>query len=544
MKALIAMSVTLGCSWMWLVCVPAQQDGVLEPARKPKVSVSVDTTLFTKPVHANGLVDFARAINTRLREGVNSDNNACIPLYEAIGPHTAQIDLHDYLWGPKQVAAFFEEIDAPDRIYKAGSVLDELRPTQNPYHHFRDYEHPDTRFDEVFRLLHDAAGRDRYYSPLITSGVGDGRPQILAGASYPSDIAIRCAANLLLTRAEAVSDSESAWKDMLASYRLGRLVAMGPDVDDAVLGMQIEQESISAALEFVKRFRPDAAGLRRCRSKLGNMPVRSPVAAKVDLTERCKCLDALLHLAYYGDPTTPNHGYPGTGRGLGEVYNELIRHGIGDPRWDPAFKEINNSYDELVRILNLRKLNERRKALEKLEQQWQATRGSFTPPEQGEFSSIPAWEHTAEYREHMETLAWLRLRVAELMGHGDQPVKGDAKTEVAAMRIAGRAAAAMFQPAYVRAYKAEQRMRQVAHNLEIALALAEYYAVHATYPKQLEDLEPKYLTEIPADVFTGQMPVYRRLKTGYLFYSVGENQRDDDDQDESDDLGVRMENFN
>jgi hypothetical protein len=277
------------------------------------------------------------------------------------------------------------------------------------------------------------------------------------------------------------------------------------------------------------------------------MPARSPVSAKVDLAERCKCLDALLNLAYYGDPTTPNHGYPGAGRGLGEVYNELIRHGIGDPGWDPAFKEINNSYDEVVRILNLRKLDERQKALEELEREWQATRGSFTPPERGEFSSIPPWEHTEEYREQMETLEWLRLQLAELTERGDQPARVDATTEAAAMRIAGRAAAVMFQPVHVRAHMAEERTRQSAHNLDIVLALAAYYAVHATYPEQLEDLEPKYLTEIPVDVFTDQMPVYRRLKDGCLLYSVGENQRDDEgthDQEGADDLGVRMENHN
>ena len=277
------------------------------------------------------------------------------------------------------------------------------------------------------------------------------------------------------------------------------------------------------------------------------MLVRSPVSVKVDLTERCKCLDALLNLAYYGDPTTPNHGYPGAGRGIGEVYNELIRHKFGDPRWDPAFKEINTKYDEFVRILNLRKLDERRKALEELEGEWQVTRCSFVPPERGEFSSIPSWERTPEYREHMETLAWLRLQLAELTERGDQPAKVDARTEAAAIRIAGRAAAVMFQPAYVRAYKAEQRTRQLARNLEIALALAEYYAVHATYPKQLEDLEPKCLTEIPADVFTNQQPVYRPLEDGYLLYSLGENQRDDGgthDQEGADDLAVRMENLN
>lgn len=115
------------------------------------------------------------------------------------------------------------------------------------------------------------------------------------------------------------------------------------------------------------------------------------------------------------------------------------------------------------------------------------------------------------------------------------------------MKLAGRAAAVMFQPFYVRAQMAEERTRQADRNLEIALALAEYYAVQATYPRQLEDLKPRFLAEIPTDIFSDQLPVYRVLKDGCLFYSVGENRRDDEgrhDQSGADDLGVRMENLN
>lgn len=547
-KLVVLVNVAVLCRNLILPgCMLPEQRAVEQPARKPKFTVSRETTFVTAPQLANGYVDFAAAINVRLRKGVNSNNNACIPLYEAIGPHTAQIDRHVYLWGPKQVQAFFQEVEAPDRIYKERSVLDVLRPTENPHHHFADYEHPDKRFDDVFRLLHDTARRDRYYSPLITNGGGDGRKQVLVGASYPSDVAIRSAAKLLLTRAKAVSDSELAWQDILASYRLGRLVGMGPEVEDAMLGIEIEQLSILAAREFIRRFRPKATELRRCRGDLANIPVRSPVSAKIGLVERCKCLDTLLNLAYYGDPTTPHHGYPTAGGGLGELYNVLIRHGMGDPAWDPALEEINKSYDEVVRILQLRKLDERRAGLDALERKWQDTRSPFTPRERGEFSSMPSWEARPEFREHMETVSWLQLQLAELTKPISSTAKIDAGTEAAAMKLAGRAAAAMFQPAYVRAYKAEQRTRQSAHNLEIMFALAEFYAVHGKYPEQLKDLVPKYLIKIPLDVFTDQPPDYHRLEEGCLLSSVGENRRDDEgkhDQASADDLAVRMENLN
>lgn len=544
-RAPIAVTFTT-CFFCFLIsakCSLAQENDV----RQPKYTVGKQTTHFTEPIHAGGAIDFAAAINQRLRQGVNSDNNACIPLYEAIGPHTAQLDLGDYLWGPKQVKSFFREIGAPERIYKMRTDLDDIRPTSIPQQHFRKYKHPDSRFEDVFRLLHDAARRDRYYSPLITNAYKGVRPQILAGSSYPSDVAIECAADLLLTRASAVSDSNSAWKDILASYRLGRLVAMGPEIDDAMLGIRIEQKSIAAAIEYLKRFQLVAADLKRCKLDLGKLPVRSTVVSKIDLAERYKCLDAVLILAHYGNPTTPNHGYPGNGRGLGEIYNELILHGMGDPGWDPALQEINQSYDQLVRILNLRNLNDRRQTLVEVKQTWKSMRGVFQPRERGEFSSVPHWERTPEYREHMETLVWLRQKLAKLTERIEASEKVDEETEAKALRIAGRAAAVMIQPAYVRAFEAEERTRQLANNLKIALALVEYHAANSNYPKRLDVLKPKYLKKIPQDVFADQLPAYRLLKNGCLLYSVGENQEDDDgvlDQMGSDDLGIKLDNRN
>lgn len=209
-----------------LVHIPGctSTEGGNEAAPRPEFTVSRETTFATEPLHQGGYVDFATAINRRFGQGVTSDNNACRPLYAAIGPSTMQIDMHDWLWGPNQIGAFFEKIGAQPRIYKERSSLDEIRPTSSRYEHFQSYEHPDSWFDEVFRLLHEAARRDRYYSPLITNGAGDGRSQALFGASYPSDVAVECAAQLLLTRASVVDSREAEWKDLLASYRLRRLL--------------------------------------------------------------------------------------------------------------------------------------------------------------------------------------------------------------------------------------------------------------------------------------------------------------------------------
>jgi hypothetical protein len=87
----------------------------------------------------------------------------------------------------------------------------------------------------------------------------------------------------------------------------------------------------------------------------------------------------------------------------------------------------------------------------------------------------------------------------------------------------------------------EQRQR----NLHLAFALAAFRGEHKRYPDKLDALAPKYLAEVPDDLFSGKALIYRPSENGYLLYSVGVNGRDDGgrgsaDTPRGDDLHVRM----
>jgi hypothetical protein len=81
--------------------------------------------------------------------------------------------------------------------------------------------------------------------------------------------------------------------------------------------------------------------------------------------------------------------------------------------------------------------------------------------------------------------------------------------------------------------------------------LAAYRADQGAYPATLADLVPKYVAEIPRDVFNGAGLHYQANGGGYLMYSVGGNGKDDGgktmyDREKSknpgdwDDIAVRM----
>lgn len=62
---------------------------------------------------------------------------------------------------------------------------------------------------------------------------------------------------------------------------------------------------------------------------------------------------------------------------------------------------------------------------------------------------------------------------------------------------------------------------------KLAFALAGYRADHGSYPAKLADLTPKYVAEIPKDIFADGELHYQPQASGFLLYSVGVNEKDD-----------------
>ena len=100
-------------------------------------------------------------------------------------------------------------------------------------------------------------------------------------------------------------------------------------------------------------------------------------------------------------------------------------------------------------------------------------------------------------------------------------------------------------PALGKLEQASDRTEQIHRNVRVAFALAMYKNDEGRYPPKLDALAPKYLPQVPNDLFSGKELIYRPTAAGYLFYSVGVNGRDDqgrsvDDTPPGDDLPVRM----
>ncbi len=86
----------------------------------------------------------------------------------------------------------------------------------------------------------------------------------------------------------------------------------------------------------------------------------------------------------------------------------------------------------------------------------------------------------------------------------------------------------LLVPALSACINAEDRSTMQAEVTRLGFALAAYHADHGSYPEQLSELAPRYVANVPTDIFANDGPLhYKRQGAGYLLYSVGVNGRDD-----------------
>ncbi len=62
---------------------------------------------------------------------------------------------------------------------------------------------------------------------------------------------------------------------------------------------------------------------------------------------------------------------------------------------------------------------------------------------------------------------------------------------------------------------------------QLGLAAAAYHSDHGRYPKKLDALVPKYITEIPIDPFSGEPLKMKAMDNGMILYGVGPDLTDD-----------------
>ncbi len=290
-----------------LVCLVLAADG--PPA--PKFPLGKDTTYVTGPLDKDGYIDYEAALNDRLGAGVAPEKNANVLLWKALGPTPEG--------GKRMPAEFFKRLgmDEPpkDGAYFIGLnryMRDQLKLDPNEFNAgfdeqtrcskrpwtAKDYPHIAAWLEaneKPLAVVVEATRRPDYYNPLITHWKGEKR-SLLIGVLLPGvqkcrELAVALTARAMLRVEEGKYDE--AWQDLLACHRLGRLVARGGTLIEALVGMAIDQIAANADLAYLERADLNAPQSLDRLKDLQRLAPMSPPADKIDLAERFMYLDSV-----------------------------------------------------------------------------------------------------------------------------------------------------------------------------------------------------------------------------------------------------------
>ena len=466
------------------------------------VSISKQTSYITAPLRPDGLPDYEQYVRQKMSDGVTPENNAAVLLFQALWPSELEPDQYDAVlselglheipsteaalqsvygdlnrkqvldWMPKATAGDAEP--DPDSLIGRASNRSWTNQQIPPLAKWVDAN------QKPLDLIVEATRRPRYYSPSPT--LLDGQHDTVIAMLLPGAQAAREAARGLSLRAmQRIGENRlgEAWQDILAIFRLSGLVAQGPTIVEQLVAMALRGIACQATTALLSSDRLTNELARKIQQDLTSVPPMANLANCVDQMERIMALDSVVHVSAYGFDALD-------GSAVTNTLRPVTEHSSID--WNLILRKLNREYDEAAAAMRLPSAAERRQAFDKFNAQ-------------------------------IEKEAGRNKRISVfIFSFFSRDTRSD---------FLGSIFAALMFPALDAASTAEDRTNSVLALAQLSAALAVYRTSHDTYPEKIDDLVPAVISKLPVDFYEGKPFVYKRLKDGYLIYTVGLNGKDD-----------------
>ena len=515
----------------------AKQDATIPKKPRVRVSISKETTYITEPLRPDGYPDYIAALNQLASKGVTPENNAAVLLWRALGGASVHRVIRDRFFKmlgmpvPPEGGDYYLRLQ--QHLQKTGLIPKPAEVEPGDEGLDQAYKQLDEAMKRPWRrekfpalagwlaanekplaLVVEAARRPRLYDPLLAVDESD----MVLGVLLPGAQAHRHLARPLQARAMlrlGQGKADAAWADLLACHRLGRLSAQGPTLVQSLVGIAIESIACRGDEALLQHGRLSAGQVRAMRADLDGLAPMPKMVDKIDLGERFMYLDCVTMVARDGIDKLGrlNGGGGESGKVAKTLMNLAARLTID---WDTILRMGNSWYDRMVDAYRKPTRAERQKAFGAIDEDI---------------------KKLATEAKDFQSLALSAL---------GNPRK-------AITRQMGKIFIALLLPAVTAASQAEDRGAMQFEVTRLGFALAAYRADHGAYPAKLSELTPKYVAEVPKDIFSTEPLRYRRRGDGYLLYSVGVNGTDDggrgyDDRERAgrwgdndwDDLSVRV----
>jgi hypothetical protein len=489
---------------------PSPGESVQKPP--PRITPSPKTTKVVAPLDDDGYVDYVAALNEIYGRDVTPENNAGLLFVRASGIEGL---------APPERMRFFQLLHCPP-LPEKGEYLTDL----NAYMQKRTGRPASKSEEEALgramrwpwaarglplvaewidfnqtplRLVVEGTRRTKCYFPFVLPK-GECLFDMLVPALQPS----RTAARLLAARAMrdlAEGKLEQAENDLLACHRLGRLIGMTPYGIGALVGLEIDTDAWvgDVALMNCGQLSPARAlAYQRELRELAPLPRLDEI---VDKSERFFYLQTLGVLA------RPKALYAKRSDLLKTMPPFLSETMIID--WNEVLEVGNDQFDFAVAVL-------REPTIPLQQASWERFHRDFTAL------------HESVKRQDFNKLPPSKQLSRKTMS-----------------REIGKVMISSLFPAVRATSEAEYRMQARMALDQVGFALTAYNAARGNYPKELKELVPDYIAQVPPDPFTEQPLHYERRPDGFLLYSVGPNGKDDGgaaagEKGTSDDIAIRV----
>ena len=487
--------------------VPASVCAEDPAAGKPRVLVTIseETTYITEPLRADGYPDYVAALNERCSEGVTPENNSAVLFWKAMGPSSIE---------EKDREKYFEMLGIPplpdegDYFVTSDEWIERQKARENPDQEQTEWDYIDPLWEQQseitkrpwskeefpvwaewlevnekpLALLMEASRRPKRYDPMLGKTV---IMSLLPAAQGHRDVARALVARAMLRVHEGKVDE--AWEDLLACHRLGRLVGQGATLIDILVGITLDGMACAGDQTLLQHARLTAAQAAKMQDDLSRLPSMPKLADKMELGERFMGLDIVSMVAREGPASLwkLTDVEPG---GMAETLVDSVHAAALD--WDIMLRMLNSWYDRMADAASQPTRSERQEAMDRIDK------------------DLRKLQNTAK--------DWMSLGLSMLAN----------PRKVISERF-GETFVVLFLPALSACTNAEDRSAMQFELTKLAFTLAAYRADHGSYPAKLDDLKPKYISEVPKDIFNDAALHYQREGDGYVLYSVGINRKDD-----------------
>ena len=477
-------------------------------------TVSSETTILEGPLTESGLVDYLAAFNEQGMQGIAPEDNAAVVYLKAFGPAELPYEYRDQYFEELGIeplpndGEYLEPIG--DYIVRvAGDDKWKQEELQQQYYQAMQMAWQDEDCPEIAQWMKEnepylelaikATEYEHYFMPQIRLNP-TGENVLERGGMEMSTSLEDMVAYLQMRAMRRLADDDltGAFEQLIAIRRLDRQRAQSYWSTGANFPGQHYYEVYRVEEQLLVHRDYSAKYSRLFVASMSKLPEIRPLAETFDQAERYASLDQIQQLSMGNLGFLRDYGRSNyTSRPVNLCMQLAMEEEID---WDEVMRTVNEWFDRLVEVAEHETWEERRDAY-----------GTFLE----EYQELMS-ENTLMPVEEMDPENYTRFLAAQIV-------------------------ALRFQQIYMRFEL--PMMTEARRSLRMAsMAIEAYERDNETYPRELDDLVPGYLTEIPTDPFSGEGVLYQRRGRQYLLYSVGQNTRDDDgdyDYYEKDDVTLR-----